>query len=289
MVKKKSMHGFWKRIHFKYRLSAMNENTLEEVWKIRASIFTGIILFLIVAAIVVFITSVIIIATPIRYYLPGYLDSEVRESAVRNALVADSLEYKLWAQEQYAYNVRKILNGSMDPDSVAALPDTIRVSEDNKALQKSEAEKQFVQRYEEEEKYNLSVLPTSASNESFILYNPVNGIITSKFNAAREQFGIEIQGNGKATVSAVLEGTVVGASYDVTDGYVIQIQHKIGLLSIYKHCTGLLKKVGDEVRQGEAIAVLGTKTIRDKSEPASLEFEIWYNGLPVDPEDYMTF
>lgn len=283
------MHGFWKRIHFKYRLSAMNENTLEEVWKIRASIFTGIILFLIVAAIVVFITSVIIIATPIRYYLPGYLDSEVRESAVRNALVADSLEYKLWAQEQYAYNVRKILNGSMDPDSVAALPDTIRVSEDNKALQKSEAEKQFVQRYEEEEKYNLSVLPTSASNESFILYNPVDGIITSKFNAAREQFGIEIQGNGKATVSAVLEGTVVGASYDVADGYVIQIQHKIGLLSIYKHCTGLLKKVGDEVRQGEAIALLGTKKIRDKSEPASLEFEIWYNGLPVNPEDYMTF
>lgn len=37
-------------------------------------------------------TAFIIIKTPIRNYLPGYLDVEVRKEIMQNALRADSLE-----------------------------------------------------------------------------------------------------------------------------------------------------------------------------------------------------
>lgn len=289
MIKKETTHRFWKRIKFKYRFSAMNESTLEEVWKIRTSIFSGIVFFLVISAMLVFVTSFIIIATPFRYFLPGYLDSEVRNNAVSSALLADSLGYKIRAQDYYLYNLRKILDGSMQTDSIYDLPDTIHVSESNKALQKSEAEKLFTQRYEEDEKYNLSVLPTSSASENFVLYIPVNGVVTEKFDASQNRFGIVVQANKKETVLSVLEGTVIFASYDLTDGYVIQVQHKVGLISIYKHCSSLLKKVGDRVPKGGAIALLEALTQKEKLQSASLAFELWYNGSAVNPEDYITF
>ena len=64
---KKKKYNIWKRLHFKYRLSATNENTLEEIWKIRASFFSGGVLVLLFALLLVTVTSIIIIATPIRY------------------------------------------------------------------------------------------------------------------------------------------------------------------------------------------------------------------------------
>ena len=95
MAKKKNKHNLWKRLNFKYRLSVMNENTLEELWKINASMFSGVVLLVVFAAFLITVTSVIIVATPIRYYLPGYLDSEIREQAIRMAFRADSLQEQI--------------------------------------------------------------------------------------------------------------------------------------------------------------------------------------------------
>ena len=125
--KKKNKHDIWKRLHFKYRLSVMNENTLEEVWSIKASMFSGGVLFLLFAISLVTITSFLIIATPIRYYLPGYLDAEVREKALRAAIRVDSLQQQLNYQEAYINNLKNVFTGVLDVDSVK-IPDTISVS-----------------------------------------------------------------------------------------------------------------------------------------------------------------
>ncbi|MDU1889758.1 MAG: M23 family metallopeptidase [Dysgonomonas sp.] len=286
--KKKNKHNFWKRLHFKYRLSVMNENTLEEVWKINASIFSGAVLLAIFAFLLVTITSIIIIATPIRYYLPGYLDSEVREQALRAAIKTDSLQQQLEYQEVYINNLKDVFSGLRHVDSVKTV-DTISVSENDPALQKSAAEKDFVARYEDEEKYNLSVLPQSTLNpmEGLVFYKPAGGIIDEKFDPSVNHFGITIKTAEKETVLATLEGAVVFAGYDIKSGYTIQIQHKNGFISIYKNNTLLLKSMGDKVKTGEAIAVI--EESKDKNKDSLLGFELWYKGNAVNPEAYISF
>lgn len=266
----------------------MNENTLEEIWKIKASIFSGVMLLLIFAFFLISITSAIIIATPIRYYLPGYMDAEVREKAIRYAIKADSLEQQLQYQEVYINNLRGIFEGTRQIDSVKTL-DTISVSENDPLLQKTDREKAFTKRYEEEEKYNLSVLSPSAATpmESVIFFRPVTGVISSKFDPTKEHFGITISTGAKATVSATLEGTVIYTGFDLKTGYIIEIQHKNGFISIYKNNTLLLKQLGDKVRTGEAIGVIEEK--EDEKNTPSLEFELWYKGNAVNPESYISF
>lgn len=284
--KKKGKHSFWKRIRFNYRVSIINENTLQEIWKIRASIFSGAILFITIASLLVTFTAFFIIVTPIRYYLPGYLDSEVRETALRSNIVADSLERRMNSYDIYASNVRMILDGTMKADSVKTVTDSLNLSADDPALQKSDVEQDFVQQYGENEKYNLSVLPSAnTSSEAFIFFAPLSGAIIEKFNPKIDHYGIALQANAGKTISAVMEGTIIYEGYELNVGNIIQIQHKNGFLSIYKHCGMLQKKIGDSVKTGEAIATFGTKD--DKSD--KLYFELWYNGVAVNPETYITF
>lgn len=286
--KKKNKHDLWKRLHFNYRLSATNENTLEEIWKIRISIFSGILLFLLFAFMLIFITSTIIISTPIRYYLPGYLDSEIREKAVKSAIRIDSLEQQINYQEAYLNNLKSVFEGTRQIDSVKTI-DTISISENDPLLKKSESEKEFTQRYQEEEKYNLSVLTPSTTmpTEGIVFFRPVRGVIKQKFDPKANIYGISIKTADKETVSATLEGSVIFTGYDIGTKYTIQIQHKNGFVSIYRNNTILLKKVGDKVKTGEAIAVIESgNEIRN---PSLLSFELWYRGVPVNPEDYMSF
>ena len=115
--KEKSKHGLWKRLHFKYRLSVLNENTLEEVGRLQASIFMGSMLVLVFAITLITLTAIGIIATPIRNYLPGYSDAEVRSFALKNAILIDSLEVKLNQQSSYIESLHSVFQGKIDPDS----------------------------------------------------------------------------------------------------------------------------------------------------------------------------
>lgn len=287
--KKKNKHNLWKRLHFKYRLSVINENTLEEIWKIKTSIFSGAVLFLLFAFFLISITAAIIIATPIRYYLPGYLDVEVREKALRSAIKADSLEQQLKYQEIYINNIRDIFSGVRQIDSVKTI-DTVSVSENDPLLQKTEKEKEYVKRFEDEEKYNLSVLPqpTGTPLEGIVFFRPVKGVIIEKFNPAKENFGVTISTIAKETVQATLDGVVIFAGYDIKTGYTMQIQHKNGFISVYKNITLSLKKTGDKVQTGEAIAVIENDE-KDEKPASKLEFELWYKGNAVNPENYISF
>lgn len=276
-------------MHFKYRLSVMNESTLEELWKVNASMFSGIALLLIFAFFLIVFTSVIIIATPIRYYLPGYLDAEVREKAMRSAIKIDSLEHLQKHQEAYISNLKKIFDGTMQIDSVKIL-DTISVSENDVSLKKTSREKEYTEQYEEEEKYNLSVLDSNSTltMEGTIFFKPVRaGVISQKFDPSRNNYGIAIKIPGKETISAVLEGVVVATNYDINDGHSIQIQHKNGFLSTYKNTSFLLKKVGDKVKTGEAISIIDFD--KESTQKPSLYLEFWYKGNPINPEDYISF
>ena len=279
--------SFWKRIRFKYKLSFINENTLEEVWSFRLSQLSVFVSLGVFAFSLVAFTALIIIMTPIRNYLPGYLDVEVRKEIVQNALRADSLERMIEIQNLYLKNVTGIISGTIELDSIREIDSLARIDADFE-IPRSPEEEEYVKNFEQEEKYNLAVLNTNPLPvDGLFFYKPVNGMISSHYQADIHHFGVDIAAAPKECVLATLDGTVMYAGYDPNQGNVIQLQHKNGFVSVYKHNELLLKEPGEQVVAGEAIALVGN-TGKLSTGP-HLHFELWYNGKPVNPEDFIVF
>ena len=111
--------------------------------------------------------------------------------------------------------------------------------------------------------------------------------ICFRFNLKNGHFGIDIIASNNEAVKAVLNGTIVFSDWSPEYGHVIQIQHAQNLVSIYKHNSFLLKKVGDLVKAGDAIAIVGNSG--ELSTGPHLHFEMWHNGIPLDPEKFVVF
>jgi murein DD-endopeptidase MepM/ murein hydrolase activator NlpD len=88
-------------------------------------------------------------------------------------------------------------------------------------------------------------------------------------------------------VKATLPGTVTLAGWTLETGYVIQLQHENNIISLYKHNAELLKHIGDRVKAGEPIAIIGNSG--ELTTGPHLHFELWYNGTSLDPQQYITF
>jgi len=279
--------AFWKKMRFKYKLSFLNENTLEEVFALRLSRLSGLLTLLAFAVFLITLTAIVIIKTPIRNYLPGYLDSEIRRDIIVNALRTDSLQQQLVVQSKYLDNVNALLRGDMQVDQVYKIDSVTNGSTVN--LEKSKQTADFVRNYEDEEKYNLDATrPASQPRPDVVFfYKPVKGIISSPFSLQEKHYGIDIAATPKESVLATMKGTVFYAGFDPNFGYVIQIQHPNGFISIYKHNAILLKKEGDTVDSGEVIALVGNTGSLSTGD--HLHFELWYRGKPVDPRDYINF
>jgi hypothetical protein len=279
---------FWKKIRFKYRISLLNENSLSEVFFARISGLSAFLIVLLFTLAVIVLTSVIIINTPIRNYLPGYLSIEVRNSIISLALKTDSLERALEVHKTYSSNLAWILKGELPADTIRTIDSLHMIKNDWQELKKSAESETFIKQYEEDSRYNLSALPgMSAPDGRPFFYTPVKGKISALFNREEKHYGIDIAADPKESILSTLDGTVVFTGFDPNAGYVIQLQHANGLVSIYKHNAILLKKEGDAVRAGEAIAIAGNTGAL--STGTHLHFELWENGVPINPEDFIVF
>jgi lipoprotein NlpD len=286
MVKKRGGLAFWNNIKFKYKLTIINENTLEEVVGLRVSKLNGFSVLMATLAIVFFIAAVIIVFTPLRNYLPGYMNSDVRSQIVENALRLDSLQEAADRQRMYIMNIQDIFSGRVKADSVASI-DSLTTLRADSLMERTRREEEFRQRFEDAEKYNLTSLTSQPVTPGLVFYKPAQGLITNHFDEKGGHPGTDIAVNHSGSVQAVLDGVVIIASYTAETGYVIAVQHNQGIVSIYKHCGSLLSRVGDKVSSGEAIATIGGFGYSAK-EP-HLHFEMWVKGMPIDPEKYIVF
>ncbi|MEZ7954822.1 MAG: M23 family metallopeptidase, partial [Bacteroidales bacterium] len=139
-----------------------------------------------------------------------------------------------------------------------------------------------------QEQFNVGS-PSNRVNqiEGLHFFPPVKGIVSDGFNLATNHPYIDIAAPANSVVSAVLDGTVIMATWTDETGFTIQIQHSNDLISIYKHNSKLLKRTGDKVKAGTAISLVGsTGTL---TTGAHLHFELWYKGVAVDPAKYINF
>ena len=112
-------------------------------------------------------------------------------------------------------------------------------------------------------------------------------MVTNAFNGTQNHYGTDIVAGSNEVVKATLPGTVTLTGWTLETGYVIQIQHADNILSVYKHNAELLKHMGDRVKAGEPIAIIGNSG--ELTTGPHLHFELWYNGTPLNPQDYISF
>jgi len=120
---------------------------------------------------------------------------------------------------------------------------------------------------------------------SFPAILPTEGYVTRGFEPSRNHYGMDIAGKTGNLIVAAADGNVVFSGWTYEYGYVIIVAHASGFTSFYKHNQSLLKSSGSFVRRGEPIATLGNSGIT--SSGPHLHFEIWKDGVPVDPTIYM--
>ena len=286
--KKTKRKPIWKDIRFKYKLTVTNENTLEEVTGLHVSILNAIAGVLFMLLVLFTLVSAFITYTPLRNYLPGYMNSEIREQVVLNALRADSLEMLIDRQTLYIMNIQDIFLGKVKTDTIQSM-DSLTVVRQDTLMERTQREAEFRRQYEETEKYNLTSLSASSESAGLIFHRPTRGMVTTPFNAdaAARHLGTDIAATRGESVLATLDGTVILSAYTAESGYVIAVQHSRDFVSFYKHCGTLLKHEGESVMGGEAIAIVGM-TGQEVAGP-HLHFELWHKGRPVNPELYVVF
>lgn len=286
-MKKRNL-SFWSNFRFKYKISVINENTLEEVAWIRISKLNGLSVFLLVMIFLFLIASLIVAFTPLRNYLPGYMDVSVRSQIVGNALVTDSIEDMLMKQQMYLANIKDILKGDVSADTVHSIDSITQLRADS-LMSRTKREEEFRLQYEKDEKYNITNVSMARTDLSgLIFFSPVSGAVIRKFSPETSHYGVDIVVSSVQNVQAVLGGTVIFSGYTADEGYTIIIQHGMDSMSSYKHCGTLLKNVGEQVEAGEVIAL--TESDLEKTDSDEwLHFELWHKGKAVNPENFILF
>ena len=273
----------------KFRFVVMNDQTLEEKFSLRLTPMNIIVVGGSAALMLITLTLYLIAFTPIREYIPGYADVNMRRNLIKMTLKTDSLMQKLNADEKYLSNMLDILNDRADT-TLPKKKTGQQLYDSIQQLNKSAADSILRWQIENQEQFTLVNNGDKAFSSgigSYSFFTPVKGNVTSKFSTAQKHYGIDIVSSANEGIKSALDGTVVIANFTSETGYVIGVQHSNNLFTFYKHNSALLKSVGDYVKAGEVIAIIGNSG--EFSSGPHLYFELWYNGTPVNPLDYINF
>ncbi|MBP1669853.1 MAG: peptidase [Bacteroidetes bacterium] len=288
MSEKKEKKSFFKKFKHKYRLSIYRDETFEELLNLKLTKLNVLALVSVLTFIFLVIVISIIAYTPARELIPGYPDDKTVRNIRLNAHRLDSLELEIKKRDAYFENIRRIVAGE-EPEQFNNPRDSV-VKKGSVSFQRSAEDSALRSMTESDKPYTLLVddhrkVRTSLSNVLF--FSPVKGLITNSFKPSDYHYGTDVVAAPNEVVKAVLEGTVIMASWTLETGNVIQIQHENDLVSVYKHNAELLKRVGDRVTAGEPIAIIGNSG--EFTTGPHLHFELWHNGTPLNPENYVTF
>ena len=272
----------------KYRLVVLNEESYEEVGFIRLSRLNIIALAGLLTIILVALVYAAIAYTPVRELIPGYPDAMMSHHIRMNAMKLDSLQRELDMRDQYFLNINRIVNGERPEDF---LNDTSSTGgQDEVKFTRSTNDSMLRAKVEAEEQFRLSITESPSKRKELHdihFFTPVSGIITNPFNPTENHYGIDLVAGPNEVVKATLDGTVTMATWTLETGYVIQIQHENNIMSVYKHNAELFKSVGLKVSAGDVIAIIGNSG--ELTTGPHLHFELWHNGVPLNPTDYIAF
>ncbi len=269
--------------HPKYRIRIEDESRLEDLADITLSplsLWTAVVVALIV---LIMISGAIVMVTPLRTLLPGYMKQSERSATEDNILRLDSI-FGAYAQNQdYLDNILKAFDTDRTPtaDSLVMTANLREMSPDS-LLPPSPLERKFVNAMEERERFNISVLAPLAADG--MMFSPLSDSGIFSASSRTEEKGNVILPPDES-VKSVADGSILASYYSAAEGgYVVIIQHAKGFVTRIARLGSPMVSAGDAVLAGQMLA-LGPNP--DGKGRRYIEVMMWHNGLPLIPYDYI--
>ncbi|GMN10049.1 M23 family metallopeptidase [Croceitalea sp. MTPC9] len=285
--KKKKGKEIKRKLLHKYRLVILNESTFEEKISFKLSrlnVFVTGTLFIII---LIGLTTLLVAFTPLREYIPGYSSTRLKRQATELTYKTDSLVTVLEYTNKYLENVRLVLRGDIENNEINrdSLFEQFKLDPSTIDLKPIREDLALREQVELEDKYNLFERNIEDTGE--FLFSPLSGSVTQKYDLQKKHYATDIVAPKDTPVKSAADGTVIFAEWTSDTGYVIIVEHKGNLISVYKHNGSLSKSQGDLVKAGEVIAAVGNTG--ELTTGPHLHFELWKKGKPLDPQDYINF
>ncbi|MDX1685389.1 MAG: M23 family metallopeptidase [Saprospiraceae bacterium] len=285
--------GWKERLRDRYLLVLRNEETFEEMASYKLTLLN---LYLVLSTIFVVLFIVVIaifFLTPLRTLVPGY--GVIEEQAAFQELKRDYslLEDEIAAQETYINSLRRMLTN--DPEGITDVMEVDTIEEVFVGPVRRIREDSILRNTVENElvldnmriTFNDFDQQNQRSIKEIFMTPPVKGEISARFMPENLHYGIDVMAPSNTPILSILDGIVITSDWTLETGNTLAVQHDNNIVSFYKHNSANLKAVGDRVKAGEAVAIIGnTGTL---TTGPHLHFELWIDGKAVNPADYVYF
>lgn len=251
--------------------------------------YAKIVFFSFLIFVAIFALSFYLVNTALaQWFDPRYTERQTRQELVELTFELDSLSYELENRDQFIQSIKKVLQGDVTTNEI---PEQAAASTDSDQDYDELASIDSAFKSEFENATGGDFLLTSDIDDielrNLYFFPPINGTVTAPFNPQEEHFGVDIVSRKDEPVKSIADGTIIFKGWTQDDGNVIAVQHRENLISIYKHNSTLTKTVGEVIAAGDIIAIIGN-TGELNSGP-HLHIELWYEGSPVDPQEFISF
>jgi murein DD-endopeptidase MepM/ murein hydrolase activator NlpD len=282
------------RLNDNFLLVIRHEDTFREVGSYRLSLRNIYLIFLGAFLALLILVMLVVSFTPLKRIVPGYGDIEDQTAFIKLRRDYKDLEQQIKAQQTYINAFRRLMTD--DPERIQdVVQNDPNIELENEATKVIPEDSVFREKVENEE--NLKDVrflldqdgePLPAKDISQIHFTPpVKGEVTARFMPENLHYGVDIMAPSNTPILATLDGLVITSDWTLETGHTLGILHDNNLVSFYKHNSANLKRTGEYVKAGEAVAIIGNSGTLTTG--PHLHFELWIGDKAVDPVEYILF
>jgi hypothetical protein len=281
--------GFWNYLTTKRQIAMRDRDAQELDWKINISPLALGAVIVAAFAVIVAVLMVFMAYTSVLDIFPGYRTKSERmtDELTHNIMRIDAMERTMSDSLRYNEVVTTILQGSTPTLHSTVMTDTIRY--DKSTILPTRADS-LLRRALESTDGEYSLANTKPLRTEAAMFSaPMRGSVTRSFDAPESSYDMALVSlSGDDSVMAVENGTVVSVQRSAEGKSNVTMQHGEGYISVYKQLGEVLVRKGQRVNAGTVIGRLrGAED--EESEALELAFELWRDGMAVDPERYILF
>lgn len=288
--KKKKNRSFIQKLTDHYKILLVDSDTHEGVFELKLNVINGLLILAFFTIFIIAGTLALLKFSPIKTYLIPEKTNETVKYKNQLLHLTDrltSLEDSLAANRLYIASVQAVVSGEIKAEKIDSLvARKVDLKESEEHLKASPKDSVFRAQVAQEELEALSK-KEDKKEEGDLYFAPVQGVVTGHYDVTENHLATDIAAKKGESVKAVEKGDILFADWVPETGYTVIISHPNDVISMYKHCSKVFKKVGEEVQKGEAIAEVGESG--EITTGPHLHFELWVQGKAVDPEEYIKF
>ena len=121
----------FRRLNAPYRVVVLDDYSLEEVGSFSLTKSRMYVLFSTIFVVIVTITVLILLFTPLKYYIPGYGDNRAQIEVIRMKQKVDSLADLVTARDTYTQHLKQVIVGDYKGISDTSLLDLDKVRKED--------------------------------------------------------------------------------------------------------------------------------------------------------------